>query len=467
MRRAAGGGIGDVPAVRRDSHSGPTHPYASDTRGSHKLLTWLQRDRKARHRLRTCGGSWLQHPDRNRKARDGRQEHGSKTPQQRPSTERADALRGRQCIRRRRRESRTRVALQPGQIDLQVRRALIPQLAIFFQRPGDDALQLQGQFGIQTSCRKRSIVENRIEDGHRTVALKRQSAGRHFVHHHAEREQIAAPVDVLPERLLRRHVRDRAQRRPRARQIPLRWFHRWQLRRPYSSDSCALIHFGEPKVQNLGVSAIGHENVCRLDVPVHDPLRVGGVERVGNLRAQFQHRIDGQRLSADSMLQRLPFQKFHGQERLALSFLDVVNRADVRVVERRGGARFSLEPLQRLPVFCEVLRQKLQRHPSTQFRVFGLVDHTHAATTEFLDDAVVRNSLVDHGAPIGCSESAKVEAAKRENCENRVRCGRIVHVQGERCLLSRLLTKSRRHEDHEDLNFKTLRVPSCSSCLRD
>jgi hypothetical protein len=28
--------------------------------------------------------------------------------------------------------------------------------------------------------------------------------------------------------------------------------------------------------------------------------------------------------------------------------------------------------------------------------VFGLVNHTHAASAEFLDDAVVRNSLTDH-----------------------------------------------------------------------
>jgi hypothetical protein len=32
-----------------------------------------------------------------------------------------------------------------------------------------------------------------------------------------------------------------------------------------------------------------------------------------------------------------------------------------------------------------------------QSRVFGLVDHAHAATTKLLDDAVVRDGLADHG----------------------------------------------------------------------
>jgi hypothetical protein len=29
--------------------------------------------------------------------------------------------------------------------------------------------------------------------------------------------------------------------------------------------------------------------------------------------------------------------------------------------------------------------------------VFGLVNHAHAATAEFLEDTVVRNGLADHG----------------------------------------------------------------------
>jgi hypothetical protein len=45
-----------------------------------------------------------------------------------------------------------------------------------------------------------------------------------------------------------------------------------------------------------------------------------------------------------------------------------------------------------------------------QFYVFSLVNHTHAAAAELLDDAVVRNGLADHGsqqlwmAILGCCE---------------------------------------------------------------
>jgi hypothetical protein len=36
-----------------------------------------------------------------------------------------------------------------------------------------------------------------------------------------------------------------------------------------------------------------------------------------------------------------------------------------------------------------------------QLHILSLVDHTHAATTEFLDDLVVRDGLADHEWALG------------------------------------------------------------------
>ena len=44
-----------------------------------------------------------------------------------------------------------------------------------------------------------------------------------------------------------------------------------------------------------------------------------------------------------------------------------------------------------------VLGQKLQCDKAAKLSVLRLIDDTHAATTEFLDDAVVRDGLSDHG----------------------------------------------------------------------
>jgi hypothetical protein len=80
---------------------------------------------------------------------------------------------------------------------------------------------------------------------------------------------------------------------------------------------------------------------------------------------------------------------------LAALLADVVNRADVGMVESRGRLRFPLETGEGLRVSSHLIGQELQGHEAMQSRVLGLIDHTHAATAELLHDAVVRDGLAD------------------------------------------------------------------------
>jgi hypothetical protein len=63
--------------------------------------------------------------------------------------------------------------------------------------------------------------------------------------------------------------------------------------------------FGQAKIEDFGVAALGDEQVGRFDVAVHDPFRVRGVQRVGDLDSEFQHLIQGEGLAGDDVLQRL------------------------------------------------------------------------------------------------------------------------------------------------------------------
>ena len=89
--------------------------------------------------------------------------------------------------------------------------------------------------------------------------------------------------------------------------------------------------------------SFGDKNIGRLDVAMHDALRVGRIERVGNLNRQTEQNFHLNRPSADAMLQRLAVQKLHGDECLPVMLVNLMNRADIRMVQRGSGLRLALE----------------------------------------------------------------------------------------------------------------------------
>ena len=151
--------------------------------------------------------------------------------------------------------------------------------------------------------------------------------------------------------------------------------------------------FRQTEVQNLCLAALGDENIRWLDVAMDDAFRMGRVERVGNLRGQVQQHMERHRPTADPLLQRLPLQQFHGDEAMAFVFADFVDRADVRMVQRRGRARLAEKTLQGLVVARNLARKKLQRDAAAQSGVFGTVDHTHSSAAQLLDDMVMGYDL--------------------------------------------------------------------------
>src|ERR1700736_4767960 len=70
--------------------------------------------------------------------------------------------------------------------------------------------------------------------------------------------------------------------------------------------------------------------------------------------------------------------------------------ANIRMIQGRGCSSFTLEPLKRLRIVCQFFREKLQCDVAAELQVFRLIHHTHTATAEFLEDAVMRDGLADH-----------------------------------------------------------------------
>jgi hypothetical protein len=76
---------------------------------------------------------------------------------------------------------------------------------------------------------------------------------------------------------------------------------------------------------------------------------------------------------------------------LAERFAKLVNRAYVRMIERRGGDGFSLGSFASRGIGLRFGRQKLQLHMAAQLQVLSLGDHTHALSPDLREDAVMRS----------------------------------------------------------------------------
>ena len=156
--------------------------------------------------------------------------------------------------------------------------------------------------------------------------------------------------------------------------------------------------FRQSEVEDLGVTKLGHENVGGLDVAVNDALGVRRIERLGDLDRQFEQLVRRQGLPSDALRSVIPSSNSMTMKDLTVLLADLVDGADVGVVERRSRPSLALETFQGLTASeLQFGGKKLQSDVPAQRFVLGLVDDAHATAAELLDDAVVRDGLADHG----------------------------------------------------------------------
>jgi hypothetical protein len=85
---------------------------------------------------------------------------------------------------------------------------------------------------------------------------------------------------------------------------------------------------------------------------VGDAFGVGGVDFDG----ERQNQLGFDRLSADAVLQGQAVQKLHGDESLSALLVNLVDGADVGMVQRGGGLRLPLKTAQRLRFLGDFVR---------------------------------------------------------------------------------------------------------------
>ena len=105
-----------------------------------------------------------------------------------------------------------------------------------------------------------------------------------------------------------------------------------------------------------------------------DAVAVRLVERVRDLGCDLRRLIQRQRAFLEASGERLPIQAWHDQKMRAVGFADVVDAADVRMLERRDGARLALEARAEVRVAGDFGREDLDRDAAIEPCVAGFVD---------------------------------------------------------------------------------------------
>ncbi len=164
-----------------------------------------------------------------------------------------------------------------------------------------------------------------------------------------------------------------------------------------------MIHqLGKSEVEHLYLSARDQEDVCWLDVAMHNSLGMGRDQRIRYLNGDVEDLVGFHRLTRDALFEALTLEFFHYDERMSVVVLDAVDGADIRMVELRGGASLSFESLERLGVASKILGDELQRDVAAEFEILRLIDHAHTTASEFSQDAIVGDRLADHYETTPC-----------------------------------------------------------------
>ena len=102
---------------------------------------------------------------------------------------------------------------------------------------------------------------------------------------------------------------------------------------------------GQPEVHDDGFAAAVEHDVARLEVAMNDPLLMRLVQGEGDLADQLQHHGDGPVGRRGPIVQRLALDVGHGQIGGVADGADVVDGADVGVVEGGSGPGLAVKAL--------------------------------------------------------------------------------------------------------------------------
>jgi len=253
---------------------------------------------------------------------------------------------------------------------------------------GDDSLDvilnlpgvLVPACGFLFQCVQHHFVEAHIHlhlFRRRRKPAQRQLPGKHLVKNHAEGIDVRAMIHFLRTLdLLRGHVMRRAHHIPGARQA--------QLVLVQTGNFC------EPEIGDFHPATLIQHHVLWFDIPVNNAFFVSVLERLTDLRNNFQGLLRTEFAGFLQLAQIPAFDVFHQEIVECARNTEIMHGNDVGMGQFGQRARFAIEALGETNIVRRPWGQNLQCNHPVQRRLSGFIYRAHAAMAQDLDDFKLR-----------------------------------------------------------------------------
>ena len=230
----------------------------------------------------------------------------------------------------------------------------------------------------RTCQRRRLLVSRRVHDLGERAAAERRASRKHLEDDRARREEIAAWIDHLAGRLLGRHIARCAEHDAASSDIR------------FATVRAINLGTREAKVQELD-AVRGQKHVRRFQVAMDDGTRMKGGQSRQDSQGDRQGVRGAHGTAPQTVREHLAFEQLHRDEQLAAVLAYLVDLANVRVIDARGGPRLAPEPLARVLVAAE-RRQRLERHRALEPLIASRIDDAHATLAKLVRERVVTDA---------------------------------------------------------------------------
>ncbi len=152
---------------------------------------------------------------------------------------------------------------------------------------------------------------------------------------------------------------------------------------------------GQPEIENLDAGRRDHD-VRRLEVAVNNPQGVRCGNGVGGFDRVAQRLMPWQQTLLQYFVESCAFDILHDQVGKAVPLADIVQAANVWMVERGNGAGFALKPVMGIGALREFRANHLDGNGSAQSSVAGTKHLAHSTFAKLGKDLIGAKNLTNH-----------------------------------------------------------------------